>query len=586
MTKKQTSKDQLPLFIPRSSTSTLINKTGSWRYFRPLYEEKTAPCTAACPAGEDIPRIEMLVSQGLFKKAWETILDENPFPSICGRVCFHPCEKACNRNELDEPIAIHSLEWFVSESATSSSEPADLKKISDNGKKVAVAGAGPAGLATAYFLSRLGYQCDVFETQSEPGGILRWGIPAYRLPEDALKKEIKRIQNIGVHIHCETPVTEALLQKINQKYNALFIGCGYSRPIKLKIPGAKSAHDGLRFLHQIRSGEKVALQGTAAVVGGGNTAIDVARSLARLGLKPIIAYRRRRQDMPAFEPEIERALKEGIKLMELVSPIRIEEDPNNRSKSDSSFKMTLQKMKVNAKEIRGRARVIPDGDKTKILQVQHIFIAIGAEAQALWHIPSAKNNNQLKLSHSKIIEQKIPVVFGGDLTNETKSVTDAIASGKQAAIALDVYFKKGWGAIEESLLNCRVGTGPALSMTAYLGEERNGRKPHIVSFDEINSDYFQSAPRVISPTLSTDQSLRSFSEIEATLSKRAATQEAERCFNCGICNSCDYCRIFCPDMAVMVEKAERHINLDYCKGCGICVTECPRNAMALEEEKK
>ena len=232
------------------------------------------------------------------------------------------------------------------------------------------------------------------------------------------------------------------------------------------------------------------------------------------------------------------------------------------------------------------ARVIPDGDKTKTLQVQHIFIAIGAEAQAVWHIPSTKNNNQLTLSHSRIIEQKIPVVFGGDLTNETKSVTDAIASGKQAAIALDVYFKKGWDSIEESLMNCRVGTGPALSMAAYLGEEQNGRKPHIVSFDEINSDYFQSAPRVIPSTLSPDQSVQSFSEIEATLSKRAATQEAERCFNCGICNSCDYCRIFCPDVAVMVEEAERHINLDYCKGCGICVTECPRNAMALEEEKK
>ena len=586
MKKKQTSKDQLPLFIPRSNTSTQINKTGSWRYFRPLYEEKTAPCSAACPAGEDIPRIEMLVSQGLFKKAWETILDENPLPSICGRVCFHPCEKACNRGELDEPIAIHSLERFIGESAISSSKSADLKKLPDNGKKAAIAGAGPAGLATAYFLSRLGYQCDVFEAQSEPGGILRWGIPAYRLPEDTLKKEIKRIEDLGVHIHCETPVTEALLQKINQKYNALFIGCGYGRPIKLKIPGEESAHDGLRFLHQIRTGGKVALQGTAAVVGGGNTAVDVARTLKRLGVKPIIVYRRRRQDMPAFEPEIERARKEGIELMELLTPIRIEEDPGSTSKSDSSFKMTLQKMKVSTKEIRGRARVIPYGEKTKTLQVQHIFIAIGAEAEVLWHLPSAKNNNQLTLSHSTIIEQEIPVVFGGDLTNETKRVTDAIASGKQAAIALDVYFKKGWDSIEESLVNCRVGGGPALSMAAYLNEERNNRKPHIVSFDEINSDYFQSAPRVISPTLSPDQSVRSFSEIEATLSKRAATQEAERCFNCGICNSCDYCRIFCPDVAVMVEEAERYINLDYCKGCGICVTECPRNAMALEEEKK
>ena len=275
MKKKQTSKDQLPLFIPRSNTSTQINKTGSWRYFRPLYEEKTAPCSAACPAGEDIPRIEMLVSQGLFKKAWETILDENPFPSICGRVCFHPCEKACNRNELDEPIAIHSLERFIGESVISSSEPADLKKVSDNGKKVAVAGAGPAGLATAYFLSRLGYQCDVFEAQSEPGGILRWGIPAYRLPENILKKEIKRIEKLGIHFHCETPVTEALLEKINQNYNAFFIGCGYGRPIKLKIPGEE-----LPKVHHVLVDPDVFTMKKIAVVGGGDASLEAALALA------------------------------------------------------------------------------------------------------------------------------------------------------------------------------------------------------------------------------------------------------------------------------------------------------------------
>jgi NADPH-dependent glutamate synthase beta subunit-like oxidoreductase len=584
--KRQKHPEEMPLYFPRSNATTESNKTGSWRYFRPSYAEKTAPCSAACPVGQDIPRIEMLTTQGLLTKAWETILEENPFPSICGRVCFHPCETACNRAELDAPIAVHSLERFLGDHAISKNKAPDPNKVAQNSKNIAIAGAGPAGLAAAYFLSRLGYGCDVFEAQSAPGGLLRWGIPAYRLPDDMLSKEIKRIEPQGVTIHCETPVTEEFLEKIRATYDALFIGCGYGRPIQLKILGEELAHDGLHFLRQIRQAEMIPIRGTVAVVGGGNTAIDVARSLLRLGAKPIIVYRRRRQDMPAFAPEIEMALTEGIQLKELVSPIRFEEMKSSSSQANTDYVVTLQKMKVAAKEIKSRARVIPDGEKTETLSVDHIFIAIGAGPEAHWNTPSTKDSQQLKLSHCNIIEQELPVIFGGDLTNAAKSVTDAIASGKQAAMALDVFFKKGWEAIEASLFSCQVGAGPALSMASYLAESHKSRSAHIVSFDEINIDYFQSATRVTPSMRSAVESARSFSEIESTLSQSAANSEAARCFNCGICNACDYCRIFCPEVAIVAEKAQRFINLDYCKGCGICVTECPRNAMALEEEKK
>lgn len=584
--KRQKHPEEMPLYFPRSNATTESNKTGSWRYFRPLVAEKTAPCSAACPVGQDIPRIEMLTAQGLLTKAWETILEENPFPSICGRVCFHPCETACNRAELDEPIAVHSLERFLGDHAISKNKAPDANKVAQNGKNIAIAGAGPAGLAAAYFLSGLGYACDVFEAQSAPGGLLRWGIPAYRLPDNMLRKEIKRIEHQGVNIHCETPVTEEFLEKIRATYDALFIGCGYGRPIQLKILGEELAHDGLQFLRQIRQGEIIPIRGTVAVVGGGNTAIDVARSLLRLGTEPIIVYRRRRQDMPAFAPEIEMALTEGVQLKELVSPIRFEEMKSSSSQSNTDYVVTLQKMKVAAKEIKGRARVIPDGEKTETLTVDHIFIAIGAGPEAHWNTPSKKDSHQLKLSHCNIIEQELPVVLGGDLTNEAKSVTDAIASGKQAAIALDVFFKKGWKAIEASLFGCQVGAGPALSMASYLGGNHKSRSAHIVSFNEINIDYFQPAARVCLSMLSADESARSFSEIESTLSQSAANSEATRCFNCGICNACDYCRVFCPEVAIVAEKAQRYVNLDYCKGCGICVTECPRNAMTLEEEKK
>ena len=577
---------QLPLFIPHSSTTTAVNKTGSWRFFHPKYEEKTAPCSAACPVGQDIPRIEMLASRGQLKDAWQAILDENPLPAVCGRVCFHPCESACNRAEMDDPIAIHHLERFLGDAAITGQFTADFDTRPSTGKKVAIAGAGPAGLAAAYFLARLGYGCDVFEAAAEPGGLLRWGIPAYRLPRDILEHEIKRIENAGVRIHCESSVAATFLESLKKDYDGLFVGCGYARSFMLNIEGEEFSADGLEFLNRLGVGEKISYFGTAAIIGGGNTAIDVARSLTRLGAAPLIVYRRRIQDMPAFEPEVAMAVEEGVRIMELVTPIRIRETAGDASSSTPGYELTLQKMKVGKKESGGRARVIPAGEGAKTITVQNIFVAIGAVAEDLGQFPESEETNSLILSHCRFLDQKTPLIYGGDLTSPIKSVTDAIASGKQAAMALDTYFKHGMDTIEERLAGCKVGDGPALSMDVYLEKDRKNRTAHIVGYDEIVTDYFQPAARSIPSTLDAGQRMRSFSEIVSTLDNAAARDEAARCFNCGICAACDYCRLYCPEMAVMVDKARRSINMDFCKGCGVCATECPRNAMALEEEIK
>jgi len=586
MTDYKTPDNKIPLFLPHSSASTDLNKTGSWRYVRPLYDEKTSACSAACPVGEDIARIEMLVSQQLIPEALETILKENPFPAVCGRVCFQNCEDACNRSQMDDAVAIHHLERFVGDTAISSEQTPKIKALPDNGKKVAIAGSGPAGLGAAYFLTRLGYGCEVFEAQSEPGGILRWGIPTYRLPQEVLEKEINRIEKLGVTIHCRTPVTTEMLETFKTQYDAVFIGCGYGRTIDLKIKGAQKAINGLQFLYNIRAEHDVEVKtkGTAAVIGGGNTAIDVARTLVRLGGDPIIVYRRRRQDMPAFDPEVQMALNEGVKLKELLTPIRIEAAGSASEDHPAPYVMTLQKMKVSATEIKDRARVVPDGDKTEKLQVDHIFTAIGAEPTGSWHHVPAAEHPSLTLSHCKLIDADIPIAYGGDLTNRVKSVADAIASGKQAAMALDTYFKSGWDAVNATVTGCQVGRGPVVSMAMYLGEERKDRNPHIVSYSEINTHYFKSAPRTIVPVLSPHDRNQSFIPVESMLSMEAALEESQRCLNCGICNACDYCRLYCPDMSVIVENSRRGINLDYCKGCGLCVAECPRNAMALKEE--
>ncbi len=563
--------------------STESNKTGSWRFLRPLYDEKTSPCSEACPAGEDIARIEMLTAQGLFKEAWETILRENPFPSVCGRICPHPCEGTCNRREFDEAIAVHTVERFLADTASRYDLKSNLEILASKQQRIALVGAGPAGLSAAYFLNCLGYSCDVFEAATEPGGILRWGIPLYRLPLPALKNDIAQIESQGVRIRTGVHIGREFLQDAGNDYDAVFFGCGHSLVTELGIPGEKASAvaDGITFLKQIRQGEITSLHGLSAVIGGGNTAIDVARSVVRLGGKALIVYRRRRRDMPAFATEVQMALEEGVELRELVAPVNI-------AIENGQCILTMQGMKVSNEDRHGRASVIPEGGKTREIVVDRVFKATGAQPAESWFNPSGKQGMTLAMTNALMVHpDRGPVlIFGGDLTNEIKSVAHAVLSGKQAAMALDTFFQDGIDAIVPRLHSCLVGKGPSLSMEIYMGGPRRFRNPHVLNYRELNTDYFQFQPRITQPRLTREERLRSFDEIDLKISTNLTIREADRCFNCGICNQCDNCYMFCPDMAVIREKKghERCINYDYCKGCGLCVVECPRNAMTLREE--
>jgi NADPH-dependent glutamate synthase beta subunit-like oxidoreductase/Pyruvate/2-oxoacid:ferredoxin oxidoreductase delta subunit len=526
----------------------------------------------------------MLTAQGLFKEAWETILRENPFPGVCGRVCFHPCEGVCNRGEFDDPIAIHVVERFLADTAERNDLKPLLERLPSRTEKVAVVGAGPSGLAAAWFLSRLGYACDVFEAAQEAGGILRWGIPLYRLPSPGLQREIAQIEAQGVRIHTGKPVANDLLTDGKSGYRAVYLACGHGRTTQLRVPGESLAgvKDGLDFLAAIRKGETPDCRGTSAVIGGGNTAVDVARSIVRLGGKAVILYRRRRQDMPAFGDEVQMALDEGVELVELVAPAKIESE-NGRCR------VILRKMKV-AGEDGARARVEPDGDKSSEVTVDRLFKATGAEAAEGWHNPPATASSILSLSHCALVTKDGgPVtLYGGDATNDIKSVVHAVASGKQAAMALDTLLREGPDTILPKLNACSVGGGPSLSMEIYMGGERRLRNPHVVVYKEINTDYFRYSARISQPRLVREERIRSFAEIDLRVSGNIAMRETERCFNCGLCNQCDNCHLFCPDMSVVHDPSVqgRHINYDYCKGCGLCVVECPRNAMTLEEENR
>ncbi|MFH0787804.1 MAG: FAD-dependent oxidoreductase [Pseudomonadota bacterium] len=583
MTAERNNPGACSLFIPRSYLSSEGNKTGSWRFLRPRYVEKTAPCATACPAGEDIGRIEMLTSQGELKEAWETILLENPFPAVCGRVCYHPCETACNRGSFDETVAISVIERFLPENAARYGLKPFLQRGAAKKQKIAVMGAGPSGLAAAYFLSLLGYACDVFDSMPEPGGMLRWGIPSYRLPLLPLRSEIERITQVGFALHLGRPLVQGFLEEAQSRYDGIFIGCGLGRTPNLSIPGETlgGVEDGLSFLRNINQEHFPTLEGAVAVLGGGNTAVDVARSVMRMGGKAQVFYRRRRQDMPAFEEEIQLALEEGVELRELLAPVQIQPE-------GKALRLTLQRMRVVDMDPQGRARVEPIPQETESLQATRIFKAVGLTASEGWTNPPAEGPGVLPLMNTVLVAPPggLVRVYGGDLAVASRSVVQAVASGKEAAMALDIFFQKGPGAVEPELKRVQVGHGPSLSFEVYQKGPRSRRSPHVVGYEEINSDHFQFSPRIIKPRLLKKERVRSFAEIDLNISAHLAMGEAKRCFNCGLCNQCDNCRLFCPDLSVIREDTPqgRRIDYDYCKGCGICVVECPRNAMVLEEE--
>jgi 2-oxoacid:acceptor oxidoreductase delta subunit (pyruvate/2-ketoisovalerate family) len=342
------------------------------------------------------------------------------------------------------------------------------------------------------------------------------------------------------------------------------------------LPGVE---DGLELLRKVSTGKTSALEGLVAVIGGGYTAIEAARCVVRLGGKALLIYRRRREDMPASREGIAMALEEGVEVMTRMTPVRIEAQ-------GGEYLLTLREAHAEGEDENGSVLDDRAAEKTDTIRVDRIFKAGGFEAAEPWMLPAGDKALRLNNSVLVLVEEG-PRVFGGDLVNASRSVAHAVASGKEAAIALDLFFREGPGAVRAGLERCAVGGGRVLSLEAHRNGPCSRRSSTIVRYGEINTDYFHFSPRLIQPRLLKEERSRSFAEIDLKISANLAMREAERCFNCGICNQCDNCRLFCPDLAVVRDQSPlgRSIDYDYCKGCGICVVECPRNAMTLEEEQ-
>ncbi len=555
------------------------NKTGAWRTQRPFYEDKTPPCNASCPAGNDIVSFIQKIAHEDLEGAWVTLKEENPFPGVCGRVCFHPCESKCNRGSFDEPIAIHALERFVADSAFRWNK-APQRPREKREECVAVIGSGPAGMSCAYHLAKLRYRVKVFESLSLAGGMLRFGIPSYRLPKDVLDRELSEIEALGVEIRTGVALGQNLRMEELKDYPAVFVATGAHHSRELKIPGekGKGVYRGLDFLKKINLQGKVRLGEKIAVIGGGNTAIDVARAVVRLGKRATILYRRSKEEMPAFEEEISEALEEGVKIRYLVNPIRVHQ-------KDGLRRLECLRMELGEKDESGRRKPIPVPNSNFFVEFDNVIIAAGEEIE-FSHLPRGLENREGIVVTRRDGSTGIKGVFaGGDLTSTQRTVAHAIGSGKRAAIAIDCYLNGGDS--EEAIRRVLVGEGPSLSIFRYLHPDERPRSSHIVAFEELNLDYFDLAKRERESKRSPRERIRGFQEVTSTFPDDRALKEAQRCFSCGTCNECEVCYVFCPDASVLKGESLSHqIDYDFCKGCGICFTECPRGAISLTEEAR
>jgi 2-oxoacid:acceptor oxidoreductase delta subunit (pyruvate/2-ketoisovalerate family) len=561
-----------------------VNLTGSWRYMRPVYRDKVPPCNEGCPAGEDIERYMVYAAQGRFREAWETIKLENPLPGVCGRVCYHPCESVCNRLNFDEGLAINDMERAIFDHGKA--PLAEIKKLpTTQPEKIAIVGSGPAGLACAYHLRRLGYAVTVYEALPKAGGVLRVGIPEYRLPREVLDREIAEIEALGVRIETGCRVgSDISFEKLAKDNAAIFTATGVhvSRPMGVKGEDTPGVLSGLGFLKKVNMGEKVELGRRVSVIGGGNTAMDVARTALRLGADVTVLYRRTRVEMPAHPREVDEAIEEGVEIKFLTAPIEVIAGPGGRVSG-----VKCQQMKLGEPDSSGRRRPIPVSGSEFTVETDNVFSAIG-EMPDLSYLPGeVKRDEWVVQVDSETGVASSPAVFaGGDIIEIPHMVVTAIGSGKRSALAIHARLRGE--DVKPIYDRVKVGHKGTLAASELISPRDDGylRSDHVVSIDDINLFYFRPAARSKMPHLAPSDRKSTFEEVNLGVPAEVAMREAARCFNCGVCNGCDNCFVFCPDATILRKDGKYWVDYDHCKGCGVCVEECPRSALSLEAEEK
>jgi 2-oxoacid:acceptor oxidoreductase delta subunit (pyruvate/2-ketoisovalerate family) len=540
---------QKPFAITLDPGSSLANRTGSWRTERPVYISRLPPCNAQCPAGEDVQGWLFHAESGDYEAAWRHLTRDNPFPATMGRVCYHTCESKCNRGQLDDPVGINSVERFLGDEAIRRGWQFEAP-AAESGKHVLVVGAGPSGMAAAYHLRRLGHRVTVKEAGPVMGGMMRFGIPKYRLPRDVLEAEMQRIVAMGVKVELGARVDRIDEAMREGGFDAAFLAVGAHIAKRAFIPAKDSARilDAVQVLRSMEGGEMPLLGRRVAVYGGGNTAIDVARTAKRLGAtEAVIVYRRTREKMPAHDFELEEALQEGV-MVKWLSTVR-----------EADFDaLTIEKMKLDDK---GMPQ--PTGE-FETLHADSLVLALGQDVDLslLKDVAGLEVKDGVVQVDPATMMTGHPGLFaGGDMVPAERNVTVAVGHGKKAARHID----------------------------AWLRDARPDpkAKPPVATFDKLNTWYYSDAPKTMRPQLDAARRTSSFDEVQGGLTEANALYEARRCLSCGNCFECDNCYGVCPDNAVTKLGPGKGFafKYDYCKGCGVCVQECPAGAIEMRPEE-
>lgn len=539
-----------PFAITLATGSSLENKTGAWRVERPVYRDFLPPCNEACPAGENIQKWLYDAEDGSYERAWRTLMVDNPLPAVMGRVCYHPCQDACNRAQVDEAVGINAVERFLGDEALKQGWVPD-PPAPDTGKRVLVVGAGPAGLSAAYQLRRAGHAVTVRDAAPKPGGMMRYGIPAYRLPREVLDAEIARIADMGVTFVMGSKVERVLPELDSGEFDAVFLAIGAQLGRRAYIPAGEAARilDAVALLRDVEDGEgdQLMLGRRVVVYGGGNTALDAARTVKRLGAEEaIIVYRRTRERMPAHDSEVTEALEEGIQ-MRWLSTVQHAE----------AGRLRIEKMELDETGFPQPTGQMED------LEADSLILALGQESDLdlVTGVPGLVIDDGVVRVDPTTLMTGYPGLFaGGDMVPSQRTVTVGIGHGKKAARAIDAYLR---GGVYE----------PA-------------PKHPLAQISAINSWYYADAPQQVRERLEGARRAQTFDEVVQGLSADNALFEARRCMSCGNCFECDNCFGVCPDNAVIkLAPGQRYtFNYDYCKGCGICVEECPCGAIEMVPE--
>ncbi len=522
--------------------------TGAVRTQRPVYVDLLPPCNNACPAGENIQAWLAQVQEGAYEKAWQVLMRDNPMPAVHGRVCYHPCEDRCNRNEVDSSVSIHAVERFLGDLALQQGWKVNLD-AAPSGHRVMVVGAGPSGLSAAYHLTRLGHSVEVFEAGPMAGGMMHFGIPAYRLPRVELDREINRIEDMGVRIVLNHKVESVLTAMQEGEFDAVFVAVGAHLSKRVDIPARDAGKilDAVSFLRQASSGQAPTLGRRVAIYGGGNTAMDAARTAKRLGAEEaLIIYRRDREHMPAHSFEADEAIEEGVKINWLRTIKEIDET-----------KIQVEVMKINAE-----GYPEPTG-QFETLEADSLILALGQDTDT--GLLKEVQGIDFKRDGTVVVDANMMtghagIFAGGDMVPSERTVTVAVGHGKKAARHIDAFLR---------------------------GEQYVKPPKHpVAGFESLHIHYLTEAHQVQQDHLELERRHYGFDEVVHGLSERQAVYEAKRCFSCGNCFECDGCYGACPEHAITKLGPGMRYRYEYslCTGCAVCFEQCPCHAIDMTAE--